>query len=524
MCQGVEERVISELPITDRTDEVIHQKMVMCAGKMVLLDKLLPRLFAEGHKVLIFSQMVKVLNIIEDYIRWKGYLFERLDGSTRASDRHVAVERFCRPSLKRFIMLLSTKAGGLGLNLTSADTIIIFDSDWNPHNDIQAQARAHRIGQTKAVMVYRLLTRKTYEMHMFHRASLKLGLDRAVLAHARNEQEGDESGSTSVRDGLQVKAKEIDELLKRGAYDIFREDDTEQTEFVEADIDAIMQRSAHKISYEGVTTSAISNTLGGFAKATFVSADEKEDVDINDPDFWKKAVGLDEPAAQADNPFLENLPLQRKRKQTQVFGEQTVSDQKELDDMLKEELDEESTPVVVKEKAPKKKAAEPKPKEPKESKPWGPHSRDRVLRALLQFGFGRWAKIRKESGASQRSLADVEHFVRSFMMQCGLCAGETGSIKGDTEFVREAINAAQRVDGMVKRGEREPLKIPPILQNEKFVSKLKLAGRKMLQKLDLLAKLNSMVGESIAKVYAECPDIEQSPTLDEAVMDLPRDK
>ena len=203
--QGVEERVVSELPPESRTDEVLHEKMVMCAGKMVLLDKLLPRLFAEGHKVLIFSQMVKVLNIIEDYLRWKGYLFERLDGSTRASERHLAVERFCRPSLKRFIMLLSTKAGGLGLNLTSADTVIIFDSDWNPHNDIQAQARAHRIGQTKAVMVYRLLTRKTYEMHMFHRASLKLGLDRAVLAHARNEQElDDENGSTSMKDGLQV--------------------------------------------------------------------------------------------------------------------------------------------------------------------------------------------------------------------------------------------------------------------------------------------------------------------------------
>ncbi|CAN0444200.1 unnamed protein product, partial [Ectocarpus sp. 8 AP-2014] len=103
-----------------------------------------------------------------------GYKYERLDGNTRANMRTAAVERFNRPQFKRFVMLLSTRAGGLGLNLTTADTVIIYDSDWNPHNDLQAQARAHRIGQTKAVMVYRLLSKKTYEMHMFHQASLKV--------------------------------------------------------------------------------------------------------------------------------------------------------------------------------------------------------------------------------------------------------------------------------------------------------------------------------------------------------------
>ena len=96
--------------------------------------------------------------------------------------------------------------------------------------------------------MYRLLTQKTYEMHMFHRASLKLGLDRAVLAHARNEQElGDDDGSGDGSGKSMLQAKEIDELLKRGAYDVFREDDTEQIEFVEADIDDIMKRRAHKV-------------------------------------------------------------------------------------------------------------------------------------------------------------------------------------------------------------------------------------------------------------------------------------
>ena len=113
---------------------------------MVLLDKLLPRLHAEGHKVLIFSQMVRVLDLLEDFLRFRNYAYERLDGSARAVDRNASVDRFNDPAYNRYVMLLSTRAGGLGLNLTSADTVIIYDSDWNPQNDIQAQARAHRIG------------------------------------------------------------------------------------------------------------------------------------------------------------------------------------------------------------------------------------------------------------------------------------------------------------------------------------------------------------------------------------------
>ena len=130
LIRGVEERLIAEMPLDEQTDAALHQKLVDCSGKFVLLDKLLPRLKNEGRKVLIFSQMVKVLNLLEDFLRSKHYLYERLDGSTRSTDRNMAVERFCRPSLKRFVMLLSTKAGGLGLNLTAADTVVIFDSDW----------------------------------------------------------------------------------------------------------------------------------------------------------------------------------------------------------------------------------------------------------------------------------------------------------------------------------------------------------------------------------------------------------
>lgn len=521
LIKGVEERIVSEIPVTERTDDRLHAKMIESAGKLVLLDKLLPRLYAEGHKVLIFSQMVKVLNLLEDYLRYKNYSYERLDGSTRSSDRHSAVERFCRASLKRFIMLLSTKAGGLGLNLTSADTVIIFDSDWNPHNDIQAQARAHRIGQTKAVMVYRLLTRKTYEMHMFHKASLKLGLDRAVLAHARNEQENDdESIDSASKSGLQV--KEIDELLKRGAYDVFREDDTEQNDFAEADIDAIMQRRAHKVSYEGVTSSSLSNTLGGFSKASFVSADEKEDVDINDPDFWKKAIGFSEPSPIVEDPFVKDLPQQRKRKQTQVYGEGVNTSQQEIDELLEEDLNEQTDtnppPATKKEK----KATEPKPpKEPKDNKIWGSHSRDRVLRALLQFGFGRWERIQRESGSMNRDKKDVETFVRAYMLQCGLCAGEVPAMKGDTQFVTDAILAAKAVHEAIQKGEATGIEIPPILLEEKFIGKLKNSARKVLHKLELLSKLNDMVESTLERVYTKKPEFQRMSSVEEAVAVIP---
>ena len=122
-----------------------------------------------------------MLDILEEYCQLRQYKVARIDGQTRGSDRQEAIDAFSRPDSDYFIFLLSTRAGGLGINLTAADTVIIYDSDWNPQNDIQAQARCHRIGQDKAVKVYRLITNRTYEMEMFQRANLKLGLDKAVL-------------------------------------------------------------------------------------------------------------------------------------------------------------------------------------------------------------------------------------------------------------------------------------------------------------------------------------------------------
>lgn len=155
------------------------------------------------------AQMVKMLDMLSDYLRERRYSHERLDGTVRGDLRQVrdvsqavslaskrraicpthvsidsqaAIDRFCKPGSDTFIFLLSTRAGGLGINLTAADTCIIFDSDWNPQNDVQAMARSHRIGQHRKVKVFRLVTRNTYESEMVERANKKLGLERAMNA------------------------------------------------------------------------------------------------------------------------------------------------------------------------------------------------------------------------------------------------------------------------------------------------------------------------------------------------------
>ena len=162
------------------------------SGKFKLLDRLLPRLKKNGHKVLIFSQMTELLNILEDYCISSKYGYCRLDGSTKMMDRQTSIDAYNRdPNL--FIFMLSTRAGGLGINLTSADTCIIFDSDWNPHLDSQAQDRCHRIGQSKPVIVYRLLTAGSIEMDMLAKQISKKKLERMTITGGDYKKAGSRS-------------------------------------------------------------------------------------------------------------------------------------------------------------------------------------------------------------------------------------------------------------------------------------------------------------------------------------------
>ena len=159
------------------TEQEYVRMLVEASGKMILLDKMLIKFAKEGKKTLIFSQFTQMLGLLEDYLSARGIKYEKLTGDVNANDRQNAIDRFNDPTRSRLVFLLSTKAGGQGINLTAAEVVIIYDSDWNPQNDVQATARAHRIGQEKEVTVYRLITKNTYESEMFERATKKLGLD-----------------------------------------------------------------------------------------------------------------------------------------------------------------------------------------------------------------------------------------------------------------------------------------------------------------------------------------------------------
>merc|ERR1719379_2815811 len=155
------------------------------SGKMVLLDKLLPKLQARDSRVLIFSQMTRLLDILEDYCLFRGYKYCRIDGSTDGVVRQEAIDAYNCEGSEKFVFLLSTRAGGLGISLATADTVILYDSDWNPQADLQAQDRAHRIGQKKPVSVYRLVTENSIEEKIVERAQTKLKLDAMVVQSGR---------------------------------------------------------------------------------------------------------------------------------------------------------------------------------------------------------------------------------------------------------------------------------------------------------------------------------------------------
>ena len=147
----------------------------------VILDKVLGQ--EQGHKILIFSQFKGMLSLLADFLAVKGLKSLKIDGSTSQSSRQVLIDKFNQPDYKVF--LLSTRAGGLGLNLTQADTVVIFDSDFNPHNDQQALSRAHRIGQKNNVIVYRLVSKDSVEEKIAEQSKRKMMLDTAVQQNTK---------------------------------------------------------------------------------------------------------------------------------------------------------------------------------------------------------------------------------------------------------------------------------------------------------------------------------------------------
>ena len=324
LVQGVEDRVSREIGSQNDYNKLM-ESLIASSGKMVFLDKLLVKLEREQSKILIFSQFTMMLDLIEDYLRWRGYAFERLDGAVKGQQRQEAVDRFNKPTgdgeTKRvndsFVFLLSTKAGGVGLNLTAANYVLLFDHDWNPQNDLQAQARCHRIGQKREVMIFRLVTRGTYEEKMFQVASQKLGLEQAVMS-------GDSKGA-----GPKLSKEEMDRLLKEGAYAMM-EDDENEKKFCAENVEEILQTRSKTVSTfveKGSGIAATSTT--GFSKARFqVNEEAGGDVDVNDPNFWAKMASLGvlaaAPAAAPETEYLDYS--QRKGRATFKPGKKFYTD------------------------------------------------------------------------------------------------------------------------------------------------------------------------------------------------------
>ncbi|XP_050309187.1 ATP-dependent helicase brm-like isoform X4 [Anthonomus grandis grandis] len=179
MFQHIEEKWCDHVGIAGGV--ISGPDIYRASGKFELLDRILPKLKVSNHRVLLFCQMTQLMTIMEDYFSYRGFGYLRLDGATKAEDRADLLKKFNTDRKDYFIFLLSTRAGGLGLNLQSADTVIIFDSDWNPHQDLQAQDRAHRIGQQNEVRVLRLMTVNSVEERILAAARYKLNMDEKVI-------------------------------------------------------------------------------------------------------------------------------------------------------------------------------------------------------------------------------------------------------------------------------------------------------------------------------------------------------
>uniref|UniRef100_A0A4W4ELC4 DNA helicase n=1 Tax=Electrophorus electricus TaxID=8005 RepID=A0A4W4ELC4_ELEEL len=256
------------------------------SGKLLLLQKMLRRLKEGGHRVLIFSQMTKMLDLLEDFLENEGYKYERIDGGITGAMRQEAIDRFNAPGAVQFVFLLSTRAGGLGINLATADTVIIYDSDWNPHNDIQAFSRAHRIGQNKKVMIYRFVTKASVEERITQRTFIVcLGL---VLLRICNYS------CFLIRSGKYCCTSQ--HLVSIGEN---KEEDSSVIHYDDKAIDRLLDRNQD--ATEDTELQSMNEYLSSFKVAQYVVKDEEDEVkevqreiikqeESVDPDYWEKLL------------------------------------------------------------------------------------------------------------------------------------------------------------------------------------------------------------------------------------------
>ena len=285
---------------------VSHRNLVDASSKLQLLELMLPRLQDRGHRVLIFSQFLDMLDMVEDFLDGLGLLHQRLDGSMNSLEKQRRIDEFNAPDSTLFAFLLSTRAGGVGINLATADTVIILDPDFNPHQDIQALSRAHRIGQQKKVLVFQLTTRSTAEEKIMQIGKRKLLLDHVLIEQMDTD---DDAGI------------DLESILRHGTEAIFADDDTQDIKYDIASVDKLLDRSQIEDTQADKDKSAESQF--SFAKVWVndkgALEEGMEDVleQAPDPSLWDKILKQREREA-AEEAALREKDFGRGRRKRQV--------------------------------------------------------------------------------------------------------------------------------------------------------------------------------------------------------------
>ncbi|KAI3467977.1 hypothetical protein Pfo_024640 [Paulownia fortunei] len=256
MLEGVEPEDTNEF----------HKQLLETSGKLQLLDKMMVKLKEQGHRVLIYSQFQHMLDLLEDYCNYRKWHYERIDGKVGGAERQIRIDRFNAKNSSRFCFLLSTRAGGLGINLATADTVIIYDSDWNPHADLQAMARAHRLGQTNKVMIYRLVTRGTIEERMMQMTKKKMVLEHLVVGRLKAQT---------------INQEELDDIIRYGSKELFADDNDEsvksrQIHYDDTAIDRLLNREQVGDEEASLEDEEEDGFLKAFKVANFEYVDEAE--------------------------------------------------------------------------------------------------------------------------------------------------------------------------------------------------------------------------------------------------------
>ncbi|EMD41939.1 hypothetical protein CERSUDRAFT_90530 [Gelatoporia subvermispora B] len=260
--------------------EEAHEKLIDASAKLRLLKVLLPKLWARGHRVLLFSQFSIGLDIVEDFLNGEGVKYLRLDGNTKQSLRQKGMDEFNKPGSDIPIYLLTTRAGGVGINLWSADTVIIFDPDFNPHQDLQAIARAHRFGQKKTVLVFKLMVKESAEERIVQTGKKKLVLDHLIV-----QKMDDSEGGEDVHSILMFGARTLFDEGQQAAREIH---------YSENDVEKLVEKT--EMEGEEVAPSTGQNASFSFAKMWSVDKDTLEDVpdeaqvESEQTDSWAQAL------------------------------------------------------------------------------------------------------------------------------------------------------------------------------------------------------------------------------------------